>query len=772
MSKLNIALLVGDIRDVYSNSITKGALRAARENDCNLCVVPGRYYHVNRNILIDQYEYQFLTLFSYFYDNNIDLIIACPDVVGMINTPGLRNSFSTFKNRTGDIPIVTVSGNEEGIPNICYDNKSGFRDGINFLINNQQCKKIAMVAGTEGNKDSNERLEAYRNALNENGIEYDERLVVHGDFTEKCVPAIVNLFRINRGIDAVVFANDRMAIGGYEAMRQLGLRVGIDVAFLGFDNDEKGMNLDPPLASVSADPVFLGYQAVFSALEYIKTKEVFNRIIPTKFVLRDSALHNENGVARLTKADFKISYKTDFDTFAKQSFEVIYTPKTNTDNKENLYRAYLFFVLGMEQIYRSPDGENLNLRKIAGCFNKLFECDTNNELDIGRMISIIENVKEAALEETDNKTKKNLLNFSSAYAYRRLTSILCLRESNKNYFLKKMQHEISRISSDMVGFADTIENEYASILSNLPRVGIENSFLFLFKHPIVNNYEDEFIPDDDIYLKAMQMGENFRTIPADEQKMPTSQIFNKAFSYLKKTGHLVMLNIFTRETLYGVLLCEIPYEDFEFYESIIYQTSSAIRILRLLKENEETSIKLKESLENAKKSNKRLDVLSKTDELTGVLNRRGFMNEAMKILDENKGTGVVVGYADIDRMKDINDTYGHEFGDDAIATTARVIKNCLGKKGVMGRIGGDEFALMFIDDSEGADIQLKEAVESEIGRINTFAEKKYKLSVSIGLNHYIVQPDMDINSLLDNADSAMYAIKKAHHEQQHEPQNK
>ena len=107
------------------------------------------------------------------------------------------------------------------------------------MITKQKCSKIAMVAGPKENLDSIERVEAYKEALIEHGRPVEDRLIIHCDFTEKCMFDVINLFKSVRGIDGVVFANDRMAIGGYEAMKEIGLVVGRDVSFMGFDNIEQ-----------------------------------------------------------------------------------------------------------------------------------------------------------------------------------------------------------------------------------------------------------------------------------------------------------------------------------------------------------------------------------------------------------------------------------------------------------------------------------------------------------------------------------------------------
>ena len=270
MKRLNIALLVGDIRDIYSNTLTKGAMRAAKEYDCNLLIVPGRYYQATKEMLYEEYEYQFQTLFSYFKKKNVDIVIACTGVVGISAFSSSRDSLEKFKANMNGIPFITVSGDSDEIPNICYDNAAGIKEGMDCMINKHGCKKFAMVAGPRNNIDSNERVNAFKETLKENGLPIDERLIIYSDFTEKCSSEVLNLLKSYKGIDGMVFANDRMAIGGYDAFKTLNIIPGRDISVLGFDNLEKDINLDPPLASVSADAEVIGYESVIFALDFFK----------------------------------------------------------------------------------------------------------------------------------------------------------------------------------------------------------------------------------------------------------------------------------------------------------------------------------------------------------------------------------------------------------------------------------------------------------------------------------------------------------------------
>ena len=761
-NRKNIALIVGDIRDLYSNSVTKGAMRAARESDSNLLVVPGRYFQATKELLFEEYEYQYQTLFSYFKDNNIDMVIACTSVVGFVSGSNSRNSLNAFLEGMEGIPLITVSGDCPDVPNICYDNKAGIKEGMDVMISKQKCSKIAMVAGPKENLDSIERVEAYREALTEHGMQVEDRLIIHCDFTEKCVFDVINLFKSVKGIDGVVFANDRMAIGGYEAMKEIGLVVGRDVSFMGFDNIEKDINLDPPLASVVADAENIGYEAVNMALDYLNFGDRDNRIIPTHFVMRDSIILGDRDLVSQQPNLFKLKPDTDFDTFAKQTFLFIYNPTVNNANKDIIYRAYLYFILEVEKLYKAEKLDKELLTSLAQCFNKLFDIDERSEVDIGKFTILMEMIKESIMDNTTSKVKKNFIVNISAYVYRRLASILSLRESNENYKLKKIQHEIYRISADMIGFADVSEKNYAAIISNFHKIGINYSFLYLFKEPIKHDIDDVFKPDEFLYLKAMQIHDRIISPSDREQMIPVSEMFDYAFSKMDKNGHLVMLNLYVREMVYGVLVCEIPYNIFTYYESLIYQVSCAIRILHLLMYTQETGNQLKESLELITKNNIRLDTLSKQDELTGIYNRRGFYIESENLLKEEAETHkyIMVGFADTDNLKTINDTYGHDEGDLIIIASSNVLSDTLGNRGVIARMGGDEFAFVFMSNDRDEERTFYDTFEDNIRKYNEESEKEYRLSISLGMYVYEYNNEINLKELLESADKEMYHIKK------------
>jgi diguanylate cyclase (GGDEF)-like protein len=122
---------------------------------------------------------------------------------------------------------------------------------------------------------------------------------------------------------------------------------------------------------------------------------------------------------------------------------------------------------------------------------------------------------------------------------------------------------------------------------------------------------------------------------------------------------------------------------------------------------------------------------------------------------------VLVFYADLDDMKQINDTLGHQEGDDALVEAAVVLKETFRKSDVIGRMGGDEFAVLATGAAdERGDVlanRLRNALEAR-GRLKP---GKYTLSLSIGVAQSDPENPSSLDELMAQADRSMYERKRA-----------
>src|ERR1700761_3634679 len=123
------------------------------------------------------------------------------------------------------------------------------------------------------------------------------------------------------------------------------------------------------------------------------------------------------------------------------------------------------------------------------------------------------------------------------------------------------------------------------------------------------------------------------------------------------------------------------------------------------------------------------------DELTGLANRRGFemLGERLVRAARRLDLPLSVIYADLDNMKPINDTYGHEAGDAALVEVAAVLGSTLRASDLVARLGGDEFCALLVGAAAQAAPTLIARVEGALAERNLAAERPWKLSMSLGL---------------------------------------
>jgi len=154
-----------------------------------------------------------------------------------------------------------------------------------------------------------------------------------------------------------------------------------------------------------------------------------------------------------------------------------------------------------------------------------------------------------------------------------------------------------------------------------------------------------------------------------------------------------------------------------------------------------------------------------TDALSGLLNRRGFDRELRRLAPKEgaQDRALTMIMLDIDHFKKVNDTYGHPLGDRVIAAVGQSIRDCLGDVGVAARYGGEEFAVLLpsqpIEIAESVAQSIRQRVEQGRIRRRQGEEPVGGVTVSAGVAAW--HPDEDLASLIERADRALYASKRA-----------
>ncbi|RMD65054.1 MAG: GGDEF domain-containing protein [Alphaproteobacteria bacterium] len=157
-----------------------------------------------------------------------------------------------------------------------------------------------------------------------------------------------------------------------------------------------------------------------------------------------------------------------------------------------------------------------------------------------------------------------------------------------------------------------------------------------------------------------------------------------------------------------------------------------------------------------------LEALSSSDPLTGLLNRRSFLNELERRFSRRGGWrgGAALFFIDLDNFKAVNDRHGHQRGDVVLATVARILRDQIRSRDLAARLGGDEFALFIEDITPAAARQKGQDLLKAARELAPFsAAPDHPLGLSIGAAFCWPDDDGDAAALIERADQAMYAVK-------------
>jgi diguanylate cyclase (GGDEF)-like protein/PAS domain S-box-containing protein len=201
------------------------------------------------------------------------------------------------------------------------------------------------------------------------------------------------------------------------------------------------------------------------------------------------------------------------------------------------------------------------------------------------------------------------------------------------------------------------------------------------------------------------------------------------------------------------------------YDFRIIQKDGSIRWVvvnsRLINwEGKQATLNFLSDITDRKQLEERLRAMSIMDDLTGLYNRRGFLTlfqQQVKVADRTK-KNMLLFFADLDKMKQINDTLGHQEGDKALIEIATILKEVFRESDIIGRMGGDEFAILVLDTTDETKEVLLKRLLNYLDDYNR--SRSYTLSLSIGIAPYDPKKPLSLDDLMAQADTLMYEEKR------------
>ncbi len=761
--RINIALFASHLEDDYAKTVCKGAMMAAREADANLFIIPGRYFDANyEDKERTQYRYQYETLFSYVNSENIDVLIIMMETIG---STWSHEEKQQLLRRFSDIPIINISPDIEGYNCVHFDNKTGLRDGIEHLIKKHNRKKIGFVSGPVTNTDAIERLQVYKDTMTANGLEFDESMISYGYFSEYSEEATETLLDSCPEIDAIVFSNDKMAIGGYQVMTKRGIRIGKDISVIGFDDIQNAMSLNPKLTTVRADATEIGYRSVLEAVNLIEFGRTKDPIVDSRLVVRGSC-----GCCRSNLNSNDNEYINELLELKPNMLSTSITDFVFENYKSTLpvnsYKmcVFSFFNVLIAKIIKGDIVSREADMDIISRLDVMLESDVSEYVSIEKILFALNIVlKYIVVNKKEYHSPEKFLVLTEMFTniYNYMVTQYAVENSlhaNDIEYLSWMTNSLTR---DMLMFVGD-DKCYGTISEKLSAISMGSSYIFSFNEPIRHLMGQEWIPPEKTYVKSYHNGNEVYIVPAEKQQIDTSDIFRNEFLPQKRQYSMVLSALYSNEDQYGLWLCELDYRHFYYIAPITVQLCAAINTMHLIRKQEVIQSRLKESLEQIRQNNIILDNISKSDELTGIYNRRGFFEMAHSLISDKKNDGkrAIVVFADMDCLKVINDRFGHEEGDYAIRKSAEILTSSFRSTDIVGRIGGDEFAALAIVNCSKCTEIVKRRIQRNSDKINSESGKSYLINISIGISEFQCSPEVSIKDILDEADGKLYIEKK------------
>jgi len=747
-ARLTIGLMLHYLDNDYSRLLLQGATAAAEELDVNLVIIPGRSLNCQlHDRKYTEYEYQNNAIYSFASEENLDALVISAGTVGQFVT---REEFKQFVDSYEGLPVLTMECAVRGYPCIRLVG-SGMKTMVAHLIHEHGKKNIAFVSGPKGNTDAEERLAYYREALEENGIAYDPSLVVYAKFSEFCDDLVGELLDRNEGrIDAICFANDMMCKGGYRAIESRGLVVGRDIAVTGYDDSEIATSLTPMLTTIRADATLLGSCAVREAVQLARGEQVQQMVsLSSSLVIRQSCgCASFWSDAAEGRAELVRSSSSEILTSMVMT-EYIPDALTNSSPVVEDLRRQITLLFEYARLPEENDPSDQQ-----GIFESLLSRGLIHHISADSFVDLLKSVRYIAVTLCGDDTEKIIaIHHVIEYGYDAVAAYMLKRHSSMMDDLTFTHFLISNITKDMTVNGNDEVKCYRSVMNNLYRTHTRSSYIYSYGDPVAHTQDTEWRRPDKLFLKAYHDGDRIEALMPEQQCMDSLACISNSFTPDRRRT-VILFPLFMNEEHYGVIVSEAELYYYGYIYSVAPQICTAIKLTRLVS-------RLESSLDAATSRNDQLNKISMYDELTGVYNRRGFYEFANRILTapENDGKTAVLIFADLDNLKKINDSFGHEAGDHAIISAAGFLKTGLRNTDIVARIGGDEFAAFALCD-EKIIAKIPQRIKQIAAEYNKNSDKEFNVTMSIGTYTLDCGATQNIHSYMDRADTALYEDKK------------
>lgn len=758
--KLTVAILMGNNFSEYVNGLIQGFYACAKEENVNLIFLMHASIPRDTNIVLsDMTGADYLVNFSSIYDyvplvRPDILILAYGSLSIFSDTPQLDDLLAFYEG----VPCLILEdfSTQYDHPHLSAENYESMCECIQHLITVHGYTKIAFLCGPVGNHDSDERFRGYCDTMRKNGLTVTDTMYIHGDYSDAVDEQMIYLLDSNPGLEAIAFANDNMAKTAYRVCQERGIVIGRDLAITGFDDIDYIKKINPPLTSILHSSFLLSYRGLKKAINICNGIRDDISTIPSIFRPRASCGCNPTYIQGVPEEPERTKVLEFISQNIDEMVEDFFLTSPFPEDKDSYKELLMNFFKGNTHYINEFNPERYTFDSQLSYLKPLCEHPRISPLiTLNHLSQLFNRLINYAPQENIRTTLMRMMIFTQQYIYSQEIQTM----QSKNHWDLHHNWFVNSFTQDLISSHLSTEECLLSIMKRLQIMNIKSCYFFLRKDPVEYEPHSRLQLPDNLCLAAYYDGDAMVSYRKEDWISVSKENGVSDIISREKQQLLTTYILLSGKTQYGFLLCEGEPQDIPFISACSVQLGAFLRLCYLNSTQRKIRQELEASVKLIKEQNSILNFISEYDELTNLLNRRGFMEKAFRTINANHGKTAYVLFADLDHLKEINDCFGHSAGDFALLTVADYLHHCLPENAIIGRISGDEFVAFILSDMEDFEQHTQQAIEEYSNKFNQECSMPFYIEMSVGIYKNNCNSTSSVTDLMHQSDKLLYKDK-------------
>lgn len=534
--------------------------------------------------------------------NTVYEMIGTKNVNGLIILPSINCSFLTMEEineyfeKYHNMPIVSIGMHLKNISSIIIDNKYGFKSLVDHLIEVHNRRKFLYIGGPVNNLEAIDRLNAFKESLNDHQITINPEHITVADYLLQPAYSIVhNLLNQKFDFDAIVAANDSMAMGAIKALQEKKVVIPDEISVIGFDDINIAHSLLIPLTTVRQPVYEMTRKAIDIIIKKIDGKKVKDlEIIKTEPVIRNSCGCMTRDINHVIMKNLKPN-QSGISDFKNIKNEVLIELKENHSFTSKFLSIYNNIIEDFFKVVQSEVSDNDFIIKfdktLRICISNNFDNSVWDEL----FFLIRKKIQPFFLNQPDKIIQIDDLIFQLCILN---NNVLKQIENNSHIQLLERTRILQRIMRELVN-SFNIQNLVEKLATELPKIGIKSCYLSL------HSSKEKMFKEARLILAYNKNGR----IKLDNKKsiFPSQELFPRDLIKIDERFDLIIESLVYEKEQLGFVVFEIDPLEGILITSVSDQITSTIKASMLLQETLEKGKKLEQILSELKEQHKELE---------------------------------------------------------------------------------------------------------------------------------------------------------------------